>query len=352
MAEQESGKRTLWHWLSWVGGLFFLFLAVAALMDSRVIATLAALGIVALLLPPVRAWAYAKSGAHLPGLGRAVLIFLLSFVFMVFVPPPDETARQPQQQAAEEAAPQVEREAPAVADQAVSAPASTPIKPAPALSDTWSPEETYAYWVIRWNMDVGEELLAVGAQFTRWAEDPASVTGRDIERLLSNFKRLAAEKPDGTPPTDDIAGEIEAAQRDFRTAIDQLMLWANDLYGQHDYVEVARLLIDLGSQGVVAATNEAHEWLNSRRKDSLSATEPAPQANEPEPSQEQPALSASAEEYRQTTLSLFHVNDKRHRKLWQLSWTNSSPFSASASTARHYASWRRRSSLSEKDSMA
>lgn len=135
MAEQQSATRTMWHWLSWVGGLFFLFLAVAALVDSRVIATLAALGVVALLLPPVRAWTYAKSGAHLPGLGRAVLIFLLSFVFMIFVPPPDETARQPQEQAVESATPQqYDRPVPAphLQQQAVDEAAAQTSEPEPA----------------------------------------------------------------------------------------------------------------------------------------------------------------------------------------------------------------------------
>ena len=99
--EQESGKRTLWHWASWIWGVSFLFFAVMTLVvDSRVIATLAALGIAALLLPPVRAWTHQKTGYSLPVWGRVLAVVVL---MVAVVPPPNETARQPQGQAVEKA---------------------------------------------------------------------------------------------------------------------------------------------------------------------------------------------------------------------------------------------------------
>ena len=102
MAEQESGKRTLWHWASWTGGVFFLFIGVIGFARGDVIPSFVVLGIAALLLPPLRNWVYAATGQQLSGRGRALAIVGLLVVLGASVPQSDETAQAPQQQAVEE----------------------------------------------------------------------------------------------------------------------------------------------------------------------------------------------------------------------------------------------------------
>ena len=113
MAEQQSAPRTLWHWMSWVGGGLFVLSSLGFLSQGHGIAALAVFSAGALLLPPVRAWIDGKTDHRLSGWAYAGCIVGLLVIGGTFLPPPEETAQAPQQQVAEEEAPQTA--APAVA---------------------------------------------------------------------------------------------------------------------------------------------------------------------------------------------------------------------------------------------
>ncbi|EMF9968763.1 TPA: hypothetical protein ACXI9S_003594 [Pseudomonas aeruginosa] len=94
--------------LNWIFGLLFLLTGLVSVFSSP-LAGIAMLAIAMLLLPPVRNFAYLKTGKALPIKARAAVIFVLFIAFGIFVG--QDESRKAQEVAAKEAQAQAEKAA-------------------------------------------------------------------------------------------------------------------------------------------------------------------------------------------------------------------------------------------------